>query len=123
MDSALWVVQIVLAASFLIAGTIKSIRSRESLAPMLPWVDSVSTPTLRLVGVTQLAAGVGLVVPPLVDVATFLTPLAAAGLAVTMVLAGTLHVRRREPQALIVNAIIFAMAVFVAWGRFGPYSF
>jgi hypothetical protein len=33
------------------------------------------------------------------------------------------HYRRKEPQMIIVNAVIFALAVFVAWGRFGPYSF
>jgi hypothetical protein len=30
---------------------------------------------------------------------------------------------RKEPQMIIVNAVILALAVFVAWGRFGPYSF
>jgi hypothetical protein len=51
-----------------------------------------------------------------------LTPLAATGLAVVMVLAALTHVRRKEPGAVVFNAVLFLLAAFVAWGRFGPYS-
>ncbi|MEU8544840.1 DoxX family protein [Streptomyces sp. NPDC048717] len=52
-----------------------------------------------------------------------LAPLAAVGLAVVMAPAGTFHVRRREDSAIGMNAVLPALAVVVAWGRFGPYSF
>lgn len=38
-----------------------------------------------------------------------------------MVLAALAHVRREEPGAIAVNAILFLLAAFVAWGRFGPH--
>lgn len=39
-----------------------------------------------------------------------------------MVLAAATHIRRREPSGVAVNAVLFVLAVVVAWGRFGPYG-
>jgi hypothetical protein len=38
-----------------------------------------------------------------------------------MVLAAATHIRRKEPAGVAFNAILFALAVFVARGRFGLY--
>jgi hypothetical protein len=63
----------------------------------------------------------GLLLPGALDVATVLTPLAAVGLAVVMVLAALFHARRREPLGVVLTLALLAMAVIVAWGRFGPH--
>ena len=55
--------------------------------------------------------------------APILVPLAAVGLALVMVGAVAVHARRKETMNVVVNVVLIAMAVFVAWGRFGPYSF
>lgn len=55
------------------------------------------------------------------EIAPVLTPLAATGLAVLMVLAAVTDVRRREPSAIAFN-VLLTPAVFVAWGRFGPHA-
>lgn len=39
-----------------------------------------------------------------------------------MVLAALTHVRRKESAAIAFNAVLFLLAAFAAWGRFGPYS-
>lgn len=57
------------------------------------------------------------------DIATVLVPTAAAGIAVITLGAMVTHGRRREPQAMVVNSVLLAIAVVVATGRFGPYSF
>jgi DoxX-like family len=49
--------------------------------------------------------------------------LAAVGLVVLMAGAVVTHARRREPQLIVVNVVLLALAVVVPWGRFGPYSF
>jgi DoxX-like family len=41
------------------------------------------------------------------------------GLAVEQAGAIAVHVRRKEPQAIIADVVLIAMAFFVAWGRFG----
>jgi hypothetical protein len=66
-------------------------------------VEDVSDGTLRLIGVTEFAAALGLILPAATGIAVWLTPLAACGIAT--------------------NLVLLALAVLVAWGRFGPYSF
>lgn len=123
MNVLLWILQGLLAAMFTMAGVLKTTQPREKLLPSMPWVEDLATPTVRLIGALELLAAVGLVAPAAFDVAPVLTPLAATGLAVLMVLASVTHLRRGEPSAIAINAVAFAIAVVVAWGRFGPYAF
>ncbi|MGP3921087.1 DoxX family protein [Nonomuraea sp. 10N515B] len=123
MNVVLWIVQAILAAMFGMAGVMKSTQPKDKLAPKLPWVEDFSTGTVRLIGIAELAGALGLILPALTGIAPVLTPLAATGLAVVMVLAALTHVRRKEPAAIAFNAVLFVLAAFVAWGRFGPYSF
>jgi hypothetical protein len=37
--------------------------------------------------------------------------------------AAAVHARRKEAPMVAMNAALLVLAVFVAWGRFGPYSF
>ncbi|MFE2763596.1 hypothetical protein [Streptomyces halstedii] len=48
---------------------------------------------------------------------------AVAVLDVITALAIGTHIRRRESAAVVVNLVLLAGAVFVAWGRFGRYSY
>jgi hypothetical protein len=40
-----------------------------------------------------------------------------------MVGAAITHARRGETPMIAVNVVLLVLAVVVAWGRFGPYSF
>jgi len=60
----------------------------------------------------------GVVLPWLLDVAPVLTPLAATGLALTMLGAMVVHTRRGERPALVPNAVLLALAAAVAVLRF-----
>ena len=122
MNVSLWIAQAVLAAMFALAGLMKSTQPKEKLAPKLPWVEDFSAPTVRFIGIVELLGAIGLVLPAATGVAPILTPAAATGLALTMVLAAATHIRRKEPSGVAFNAVLFAVAVFIAWGRFGPYS-
>jgi hypothetical protein len=64
-----------------------------------------------------------LILPAATGIAPKLTPLAATGLVVLMVLAAITHARRKEPSAIAFNAVLLVPAAVVAWGRFGPYAF
>ncbi|TMR90833.1 DoxX family protein [Nonomuraea basaltis] len=123
MNVFLWVLQALLAAMFGMAGVMKSTQPKEKLVKSLPWVEDFSAGTVRFIGAAELAAALGLILPAVTGIATVLTPLAATGLAVVMVLAAFVHARRKEPSAIAFNAILFVVAAVVAWGRFGPYSF
>ena len=66
---------------------------------------------------------IGLILPAALDIVPLLVPIAATGLALLMLGAAATHGRRKEPQMIVANLVLFALAAFVAWGRFGPYAF
>lgn len=123
MNVLLWTLQAVFAAMFGLAGVMKSTQPIGKLAPKLPWVEDFSPGVVRLIGVAELAAALGLILPAATGIVPVLTPLAAAGLVVIMIGAMLTHARRREPGAIAFNAVLLIVAAVIAWGRFGPYSF
>ncbi|MCC3763072.1 DoxX family protein [Glycomyces sp. TRM65418] len=123
MNVFLWVLQGLLAAAFIVSGTLKATRPKEQLAPTFTWVNDFPSSVVKFIGITQVAAALGLILPALTGIAVVLTPLAAVGLAVEMVLAGIYHARKGEWSALPTNAVILILAAVVAWGRFGPHAF
>lgn len=123
MNVFLWVLQILLAAMFAMAGLMKTAQPIDKLAGSLPYVKDLAPATVRLIGMAELAAALGLILPAVTGTATFLTPLAATGLVVVMVLAAGFHYRRGEYSAIAFNAVLLALAAVTAWGRFGPYAF
>jgi uncharacterized membrane protein len=122
MNVFLWIVQAVLAAAFLMSGVMKSTQPKQKLAPRLPYVEDFSAGTVRFIGVVELLGALGLILPAATGIAPVLTPIAATGLAIVMVGAAATHIRRREPSGVAFNAVLFALAAVVAWGRFGPYG-
>ena len=121
MNVLLWIVQAVLALAFAVAGFMKLTQPKEKLLGTLPWVEDFSPTTVKLIGTAELAAALGLILPAATRIAPVLTPLAATGLVVLMVLAAITHARRREPSGIAVNAVLLVLAAVVVWGRFGPY--
>ena len=118
----LWILQAVLAVLFLMAGIMKSTQPAAKLSKSLPWVEDVSLTTLRLIGVVEVLGAIGLILPAATGIAPILTPMAATGLAVVMVLAVFTHLRRKEYGAIAFNAVLLILCVIVAWGRFGTYA-
>jgi uncharacterized membrane protein YphA (DoxX/SURF4 family) len=123
VDIFLWIVQAVLAAMFAMAGVMKLTQPKDKLPDRLPWTEDFSQGTVRFIGSVEFAAALGLILPAATGIAPVLTPLAASGLVVVMLLAAITHVRRKEPGAIAFNAVLLILAALVTWGRFGPYSF
>jgi uncharacterized membrane protein YphA (DoxX/SURF4 family) len=120
MAWALWGVQILLAAMFAMAGIMKSTRPPEELAKRMAWVNAVSVPTLRFIGVSEFLGALGLILPWATGIAPILTPVAAIGLVVVMILAAGLHAKRGEYAGIGFNVVLGGLAAFVAWGRLHP---
>lgn len=124
MNVVLWIVAGVLALAVLGAGGMKLARSREQLREAgMGWVDDFSPGAVKAIGTAEVAGALGLVLPPLVDVATWLAPLAAVGLLLTMLGAVVVHLRRGETPMVVPPLVLGVLAAVVAWGRFGPYPF
>jgi hypothetical protein len=124
MNLALWIVAIVLAATFVGSGLVKEVVPKDKLVTAgQGWAQDYSQTNIRLIGLAEILGASGLVLPAAVHIAPVLVPLAAIGLILVMVGAAVVHARRNEPMNIAVNVVLIALAAFVAWGRLGPYSF
>ena len=117
MGIALWVVQVLVAAAFLVSGATKLSQPREKLLKKWAWVEDFSQPTVRIIGVLEVLGAIGIVVPALTGIVPSLTPLAALGLVLTMIGAALTHLRRAEYGPIAVNAVLLILAALVAYGR------
>ena len=118
MGIALWVVQVLLAAAFLVSGATKLSQPKEKLVKNMAWVEDFSQPTVRNIGALEVLGAIGIVLPALTGILPWLTPLAALGLVLTMIGAALTHLRRAEYGGIAVNAVLLILAAFVAYGRF-----
>jgi uncharacterized membrane protein YphA (DoxX/SURF4 family) len=123
MNVVLWITAGLLAATFLASGALKLMRPKEKLPADWGWAKAFSSGSIKAIGVLEVLAAVGLILPAALDIAPVLVPLAAVGLVSLMVGAIIVHVRHGETQAIAVTLVLLALAAFVVWGRFGPQSF
>lgn len=117
---ALWGVQLLLALMFFGAGVFKTLTPIDELAATMPWVGYSPAWIVRLVGISEVLGGIGLVLPAATRLLPFLTPLAAAGLVTIMVLAAGMHGTHGELEGIPVNVVLGGLALFVAVGRSVP---
>jgi uncharacterized membrane protein YphA (DoxX/SURF4 family) len=114
MNIALWVLQILLATLFLWHGWLFVAPPAELLeimnARFTPWFRS-------FVGVAELLAAIGLILPNLTRVHAWLTPLAATGLMLVTLSATALHLARGETATALTTAVLFVLTGIVAYGR------
>lgn len=126
MNLALWIVAGLLAAVLLVS-TSKAFVPKEKIVAAggaaAEWVEDFSPGTLRAIAALEVLAVAGLILPAALDIAPVLVPLAATGVAFLFVGAVIMRLRRGEKATIVPDLIYLAMAVFVAWGRFGPESF
>jgi hypothetical protein len=123
METALWIVQALLAAIFLATGMTKLTQPRLKMAagPMT-WAADVSDRQFRTIGLLEVLGAVGVILPAALGIAPTLTALAAIGLALTMVGAIATHVRMGETDRLLVPIVVLVLALIIAIERFGPHS-
>jgi putative oxidoreductase len=114
---ALWIAQVLLALFFLMAGMNHGLKPIAEAAKSSPWITDVPVALARFIGVAELAGALGLILPAATRVMPWLTPLAAAGLAMIMALAVPFHISRGEASVVAFNIVPMVVALFVAWGR------
>ena len=123
METALWIVQVLLAAIFLVTGTTKLTQPRLKMAagPMR-WAADVTDRQFRTIGLLEVLGAIGLILPAALGIAPLLVPLAAIALVLVMIGAIHVHVRHGETNRLAVPIVVLALALFVAIEGFGTYS-
>jgi hypothetical protein len=126
MNLVLWIVAGLLAAVLLVS-TSKMFVPREKIAAVGgragQWVLDFSPAALKAIGGLELLAAAGLILPAALDIAPVLVPVTAVCVALLFVGATTMRLRRGERATVVPDLVYLGLAVFLAWGRFGPESF
>ncbi|WP_201452554.1 DoxX family protein [Streptomyces sp. HM190] len=125
MNLALWIGAGLLAAVALTGGVTKTFVPGEKLAaaPGGEWTAAVEPGLVKALGVLELLAALGLVLPAALGIAPVLVPVTAVCWVLLMIGAMITHGRLGEFRFVALNVVYLALAAFVAWGRFGPQPF
>ncbi|MEV1154928.1 DoxX family protein [Micromonospora chokoriensis] len=125
MNLALWIAAGLLAAVALAGGVTKTFVPKEKLAAANGggWTADASVGFVKTLGILEILAAVGLILPAVLDIAPVLVPVTALCWVLLMVGAMITHLRYGEAKFIVVNLLYLAVAAFIAWGRLGPEPF
>ena len=122
MNIVLWIVQILLAAMFGMAGIMKTFQTAKAKEQM-SWAKNRSDGFVRFVGTSELLGALGLILPLVTGILPWLTVLAAIGLVLIQLLAiFTEHLPKKEYKVIPVNIVLVALAIFIVIGRWTLFS-
>ena len=120
MNTALWIIQGVLALGFAAAGCTKLLTPKPKLVVKMAWAKHFAPGSIKSIGLAELLGAIGLVVPWATMIEPRLTPIAASALVIVMAGAVATHVRVKDPFSLCVPSIVLGtLSAIVALGRFG----
>ncbi|WP_194815249.1 DoxX family protein [Nocardia sp. XZ_19_385] len=121
MNIALWITAGLLAAAALASGGAKVLLPKEKLSgkPGGEWAADSSDSFIKTLGVLEVLAAVGLILPAVLDIAPVLVPVTAVAWILLMIGAMITHLRYEGGYKFAVaNAVYLLLAAFIAWGRF-----
>lgn len=119
MKIIVWIASSLLALAFLVVGAGKLLATAADLQQMS---QGVPVALLKLAGSAEVLGAIGLVVPAATRIMPVLTPIAATGLALTMVGATIANIAVGEPAGAAVPVVLGTFAALVAWARFGSFA-
>ncbi|MFE6887389.1 DoxX family protein [Streptomyces sp. NPDC057694] len=114
MHLAYWLVAGLLALFYLYGGGVKLVRSRDSLRPMMAWVDSMPMRAVRGIGLIEVLGAIGLLLPPLTGIASWLALAAAVGFVILQFAATGVHLRMGD-RRIALNLTLIALAGVTVW--------
>lgn len=118
MNVLLWIGQALLSIIFLVSGINKATLSEKQLiAKGQTGVVGIRDYVIHSIGVMEILGAVGVIVPWITGIMPVFTPVAAICFSILMLLAAPIHYRLKEPRNVLINILIFILAVFVAIGR------
>lgn len=113
MNVALLCTQILLGTFFIVAGGLQAFQPR-LIQDLFPWSRDFRRGYISNIGILELLGGMGLIFPMAFNIGVILTPLAAIGLGVIMILAAITHYRRFEYHLVeLASGILFFLLAIV----------
>jgi hypothetical protein len=119
METAINVMQVLLILLFTSGGLLKLALPYDRFAkmPFQEWANDFKPEHVRLVGVIEASAAVGMVASLFVPSLATLTPLVAIGMALVMSGAIATHLRRSEYVNMVGNSMWLGLALFVSYSK------
>jgi len=115
MNIALWVAQGFAALVFLLTGALKVVTPKEKLAEKMHWAATWPPGRIKLLGLTEVAGALGLVLPAALHVALVLVPISAVCLAVLML--GAVQTHRRFHESIVPAIVLVLVCAAITAGR------
>ena len=111
---ALWVLQLLMAALFFWHGQFSVFPPADMVAMMN---ENIGEGLRMFIGVAEILAAIGLILPGLTRILPWLTAVAAAGLMIIMSSASVFHLVRGETASAISAFVIFLLVSVIAYTR------
>ena len=119
MNVALWIACGLLAAVALVGGITKSFVPKARLAAQHggEWTESASAGFVKTLGVLEILAAAGLILPAALKIAPVMVSVTAVCWVLLMIGAMITHRRLGQGKLVMLNLVYLLLAVFIAWGR------
>ncbi|WP_213814293.1 DoxX family protein [Glaciihabitans sp. dw_435] len=115
MQVAYWIVAGLLAFFYLYSGGTKIVQSKEKLQPMMKWLDVTPMAAVRAIGIVEVLGAIGLILPPLTNIAPVLALVSAIGFVLVQIGAIIVHLARGEARQLGLNIGLLVLAGVAIW--------
>jgi len=115
MNIITWVLQVILSILLIIPAAMKMFIPYQELLTKQAWVEDFAPYQVMIIGILELLGIIGLNLPFLLKKFKKIVPVAALGLAMTMIGAVITHIGRSEN--FVPPMMIFFLASFVAYKR------
>lgn len=122
MKILVWIIQVLVALAFLGAGIMKLFTPYAELLadPNTAWAGDFSATQIKIISLLEVLGALGLIIPMFIVKLRVLVPVAAIGLALTMIGAIITHLGRDE--SITINIILFVLSAYIAWSRSGFFK-
>lgn len=123
MESGILILQLVLAAFFLVMGGMKLTKDKSVLTKKVTWAEDYSSGTIKMIGFLEVLGALGMLIPQFIGVEEFkiLVPIAATALSMVMAGAIVVHLQRDEFKIVILNIFIIFMLAGVGFNQLLTY--
>jgi len=118
MNLALWIIQGLLSAFFVLTGLGKLSGSKQHHIDSGHLQPGGSIIFIRMLGILELLGAAGIIVPWLTGILPILTPITAVCFCIVMMGALVVHGRKKEYKFLPLPVVVIALAGTVAYYRF-----
>ncbi|MFN8653685.1 MAG: DoxX family protein [Gemmatimonadales bacterium] len=116
MHILLWTLQVLAACLYLASGVMKAFMF-DRIKDQVPSFGALPRQGWATLGIIELAAAAGLVLPSALHWHPVLTVVAATVLALESLIFIGVHVKYRETGSIIMSGALGLVMAFVAWGR------